>query len=138
MLTFSAILVAVAIWCAPAPNCDRWSTVEMMADTLPFGNRYGFPFTREEFVRAQLLIYTREEAEAAAAHIYDDAPERETMGVHVMDGTLLLIALLSDDLAARVIEYRPAVRETFDYVRANREAFLMELRASVAQHEAPE
>lgn len=103
-----------------------------MADTLPYGNRFGFPFTREELVRAQMQVMPREEAEAVARAVYDqDAPE--VIGVHVADGNLLLLALLSEDLAARVVAYRPALREMIERFRQDTEAALAEWRTARAR-----
>jgi hypothetical protein len=76
-----------------------------MRDTTP-GAPVGVPFTRDEYVRAQLQVREREEAEALARGLFD-APE--SIGAHLMDGDLLLLALLSKDLAARVIAWRPSL-----------------------------
>src|SRR4051812_2940146 len=76
-----------------------------MRDTTP-GPPIGVPFTRDEYVRAQLQVREREEAEALARGLFDSP---ESIGAHLMDGDLLLLALLSEDLAARVIAWRPSL-----------------------------
>ena len=87
-------------------------------DTIrDWGNKFGFPFTREEFVRAHAQVRPRSEAEMRARRIYDPGPE--LIGVTVMDGDLLLLALLSAEIAERVVAYRPQIRELVQLVRAD-------------------
>jgi hypothetical protein len=95
----------------PQPGAD------VMTDTLPFGNRFGFPFTRDEYRAALLQVYSQEEAEPQVRFIYE--PDPETIGVTVMDGTLLLIAALSPELANRVVAYRPALKPLVERIRAD-------------------
>ena len=47
-----------------------------------------------------------------------------------MVGPLLVLAAFSDDLAERVIRYRPKVEELVRRVRADPEAFLVEWRTN--------
>ena len=88
-----------------------------MSDTTP-ESPVGVPFTRDEYVRAQLQVRPREEAEALAAEFYD-APE--LIGVHLMDGDLVLLALLSEELAARVVVLRPSLRARVETLRKDPE-----------------
>lgn len=99
-----------------------------MSDTIPdWGNRFGFPFTRDEFIRAHLLVDSREVAEAMAYPIYSPEPG-EFIGVSVMDGTLLLLAALSDAVAERVVAYRPGLKGEVERIRADPKRFIDSLR----------
>ena len=93
-----------------------------MADTLPFGNRFGLPFTREEFKRSLQPIMPEDEAEFQARVIYE--PDPEAIGIGIADMNLLLLAALSDDVAQRVIAYRPRLRDAVLRIRENPKAFL--------------
>jgi hypothetical protein len=90
--------------------------------------RFQLPFTREEYVRAHLQVKPRKEAEALASGLFDQSP-RDVIGVHVMDGDLLLLAALSEEIASRVVAYRPRLRDLVQRVRADPEAFLRSWRA---------
>ena len=97
-----------------------------MADTLPYGNRFGIPFTRDEFKRALLQVYTEREAEEQVRSLYD--PDSELIGVTIMDGTLLLLATLSPEMADRVEAYRPRIKPLVDRIRADPQAALRSFR----------
>ncbi|HLL47184.1 MAG TPA: hypothetical protein VK399_10780 [Longimicrobiaceae bacterium] len=99
-----------------------------MAEMPPQEPRSQLPFTREEYVRAHLQVKSRKEAEALASGLFDQSPP-EVIGVHVMDGDLLLLAALSEEIASRVVAYRPKLRELVQRVRADPEAFLRSWRA---------
>ena len=94
-----------------------------MSDRIP-----GVPFTRAEYVQAQMQVHPPAEAEAHAARLYD-APER--IGATLMDGDLLLLALVSDDLAGRVIAFRPSLGATVRVFRQHRERALREWRSAL-------
>ncbi len=96
--------------------------------------RFQFPFTREEYVRAHSQVKPREDAEALASGLFDQSPS-EVIGVHVMDGDLLLLAALSDEIASRVVAYRPKLRDLAQMVRADPEAFLKSWRADADAEE---
>lgn len=108
---------------ATVPDTSR---AEAMGDTLPYGNKFGIPFTRDEYKRALLLVFTEEEAEAQVRELYD--PDSELIGVTVMDGTLYLLAALSPELADRVVAYRPSTKPLADRIRADPEAAIRSLR----------
>ncbi|HEX8242297.1 MAG TPA: hypothetical protein VF541_02330 [Longimicrobium sp.] len=93
-----------------------------MADSVQFGNRFGFPFTREEFKRSLRFIMPEDEAEFHTCVIYEPDPEASGMGI--ADLNLLLLAALSDDVAQRVIVYRPRLRDEVLRVRQNPDAFV--------------
>jgi hypothetical protein len=94
-----------------------------MAERLPQERHLPIPFSREEYVRAHQQVISPEEAEVRARAVYDGDPS-EVIGVHVMDGDLLLLAILSEELASRVLAYRPKLSELVDRVRADPEGFL--------------
>lgn len=92
-----------------------------MADSLPYGNRFGFPFTREEYRRALLQARSEEDAELYTRLVYE--PDEEFTGITFADFDLLLLAALSPDTAARVTQYAPRLRERVREIRADPEAF---------------
>lgn len=94
----------------------------VMADTLPYGNRFGLPFTREEFKRALQQIKPEAEAEFETRLIYE--PDHEIIGIGISDLNLLLLAALSDDVAQRVIAFRPKLRDQVLRVRENPDFFI--------------
>ena len=51
------------------------STCAMVADTLPFGNRFGLPFTPDALKRAQRPMAPEDEAEMQTRLIYEPDPE---------------------------------------------------------------
>ena len=102
------------------------SRFEAMADTLPYGNKFGIPFTRDEFKRGLLQVYTEPEAEEQVRELYD--PDSQLIGVTIMDGTLLLLAALSPEVADRVEAYRPSIKPLVDRIRADPHAALRSLR----------
>jgi hypothetical protein len=102
------------------------SRVEAMADTLPYGNRFGIPFTQEEVKRALLQVYTEQEADEQVRRLYD--PDPDVIGVTIMDGTLLLLATLSPEMADRVEAYRPKIKPLVDRIRADPQAALRSWR----------
>jgi hypothetical protein len=99
-----------------------------MADSLPYGNRLGFPFTREELKRALVQTHPEEDAEHFVRHVYE--PDDEVIGVTTTDVELLLLAALSPDVAARVVEYKPRLRERVQVVQADPKAFVRLMRSS--------
>jgi hypothetical protein len=115
------------------PSAELWNQDgrAIVTDTLPYGNRWGFPFTRDEFMRAALLVHRREDAELFAKLIYEPDPalmgEEEILGVEVADMEMLVLAALSEELAQRVLSYRPRLREQVGLVRRDPEAFLASL-----------
>lgn len=106
-----------------------------MRDTTP-GPPVGVPFTRDEYVRAQVQVRPRAEAEALAARLFN-APE--LIGATLMDGDLLLLALLSDELAARVVGWRPSLRVQVETLRADphRVARTLESWRAAVRSDAP-
>ena len=98
----------------------------VMTDSQPYGNRFGFPFTREELERALLQLHPADEAELFVRLIYE--PDDEAIGVTTTDVELLLLAALSPDVAARVAEYKPALRERVRVVQADPRAFVRLMR----------
>ena len=126
------ILAGVALVLAPSaeaqsqrPGATR--TGPVMSDTLPYGNRFGFPFTREELKRALLQTRSAEDAEFFVRMVYE--PDEEVIGVTTTDVELLLLAAVSSDVAARVVEYKPRLRERVQVVQADPEAFVRVLRS---------
>ena len=104
-----------------------------MADTAQDPNPYRMPFTREEYIAAQSLIRPRRVAEQRAAVLFTRDPD--VIGITVADGDYVLLALVSDELAERMIAARPRIAELFRWVRAHREEFLSSFRDDV---EAPD
>jgi hypothetical protein len=98
----------------------------IVADTVPFGNRFGFPFTREEYKRALRQILPEDDAEFQTRLIYE--PDPEAIGYGIADFNLLLLAALSDAVAQRVIAYRPELRDAVLWVREDPEGFVAGLR----------
>jgi len=104
-----------------------------MRDTTP-ESAAGVPFTRDEYVRAQLQVRPREEAEALASRLFDDPA---LIGATLMDGDLLLLALLGEDMAARVIALRPSLRTQVEVFRTDREKVLAGWRAAIRDVSPP-
>ena len=103
----------------------------MTAEELPYGNRFGVPFTRDEYVRALQLVMADEHAESLVRTIYD--PDPETTSVEIMDGDLFLLASLSEDLARRVVEFRPTLAAEVRLLRLNPDRFREYCRAQREQ-----
>jgi hypothetical protein len=120
-----------ALSCAPAAGPLEGEGV--MADTAQDPNPYRMPFTREEYIAAQSLIRPRRVAEQRAAVLFTRDPD--VIGITVADGDYVLLALVSDELAERMIAARPRIAELFRWVRAHREEFLSSFRDDV---EAPD
>ena len=104
-----------------------------MFDTTPDPNPYRLPFTREEYIYAQAQIRPREQAVRRAAMLFEPSPE--VIGITLMDGELILVALVSDELAERMKRYRPAAAELIDRCRANRDEVLRQWRESIRDDE---
>lgn len=129
MLMTVALLLTALLGRAPArasaqatADVPPFHHLSTMADTMPFGNRFGFPFTRDEYKRALRQILPEAQAEFRVRLVYE--PDPEAIGVGVSDVDLLLLAALSDDLGERVSAYRPKLRETVERVRANPNSFI--------------
>ncbi|HEX8903692.1 MAG TPA: hypothetical protein VF771_02480 [Longimicrobiaceae bacterium] len=110
-----------------AAHIGRQEDRVVMADTLPFGNRFGFPFTREEYKRSLRQVLPEAEAEAQTGVIYD--PDPEATGFGIADTNLLWLAALSDDVAQRVIAFRPRLRDEVLRVRQDPQAFIAAFRS---------
>ena len=104
-----------------------------MADTAQDPNPYRLPFSREEYVAAQALVRSHEEAERWAGPLFTRDPN--VIGVTVADGDYVLLALVSDELAQRMIAARPWLAELIRWTCANREETLRAFRDDV---EAPD
>ena len=135
MLILAACLACtIALDTIPATTTLRSAPVEpggrpaFVGDTVPFGNRFGFPFAREEYKRALRQITGEEEAEFLTRLIYE--PDPETIGIGVSDTDLLLLAAVSDSVAQRVVGYRPRLRDAVLRVRENPTAFIAGFRGS--------
>jgi len=127
MLILAACLVcSVALDTTPLSALKKPLEVPAVVDTLPFGNRFGLPFTREEFKRSLRPIMADDEAEFHTRLIYE--PDPEAIGIGIADLNLLLLAALSDDVARRVIAYRPELRDVVLRIRENPEAFVAGFR----------
>ena len=121
------LLVGLMLQCT-SQTADRVSLEAPVRDTTPPENPVGVPFTRDEYLRAQMQVRPREEAEALTRQLFD-APE--TIGAHLMDGDLLLLALLSNDMAARVVALRPSLRARVERFRRDPEEALESWRAEL-------
>jgi len=84
------------------------------------------PFSRAEYVAAQLLVRPRAEAETHADRLFTRDPE--VIGITVMDGDHVLLTLASDELAERMIAARPRIAELVRRARADCEEFLRAFR----------
>lgn len=104
-----------------------------MSDTTPDPNPYRLPFTREEYVLAEAQIRPREQAERRAARLFDRSPD--VIGISVMEGEIILVALVSDELAERMKRYRPSAAEIIDRCRADRDEVLRRWRESVHEED---
>ena len=107
-----------------------------MRDPTP-GGPTGVPCTREEYVRAQLQVRSQQEADALATQLFDSPT---LIGAQLMDGDLLLLALLSEELATRVISWRPTLRREIESLRADpqrTQAMLASWRAAVREDARP-
>jgi len=100
-----------------------------MTDTAQQPVLRQFPFTREEYIAGQALVRTRAEAEDQAARLFDPRPD--VIGITVMDGDYVLVALVSDELAERMMAARPRIAHLVRHAQANREEFLREFRRSL-------
>lgn len=95
----------------------------MASDTLPYGNRSGVPFTRDEMFQAHRDAgWPERYAEDLVRAIYE--PDPETQGISISDGSWLLLAALSREVAERAVASRPDLRVRVAEVRADPEAFL--------------
>lgn len=83
-------------------------------------------FTREEFRQAMGFLFEEDEAERMTRFVYE--PDPDLLGMGVADGTLLALALLSDDAAEQVIAYRPEMEETVRQIRQDPVAVRASLR----------
>jgi hypothetical protein len=127
LLGAALFLITIPLPVGGIPKADTLPVV-CMAETLPQDSLAPLPFTREEYVRAHLQVRSASEAESLASGLFDtQAPE--VIGVHVMDGDLLLLAALSDEIASRVCTYRPSLDTLVRRVRADPEGFLKSWRA---------
>lgn len=129
MLTFAASFACTLTLDTTPTSVPRSTPLEppregpvIMADTVPFGNRFGFPFTREEYKRALRQIFPEDDAEFQTRLIYE--PDPEAIGIGIADFNLLLLAALSDAVAERVIAYRPRLRDAVLWVREDPEGFV--------------
>jgi hypothetical protein len=132
MLTFAACFCTLALDTTPT-MVPRSTPIEppkegpvIVADTVPFGNRFRFPFTREEYKRALRQIFSEDDAEFQTRVIYE--PDPEIIGFGIADLNLLLLAALSDAVAQRVIAYRPELRDAVLWVREDPEGFVAGIR----------
>ena len=100
-----------------------------MRDTTPPTSPAGVPFTRDEYVRAQMQVRPREGSEALAARLFDDPT---VIGAQLMDGDLLLLAMLSEELATRVVAFRPSLRTQVERFRLDGERALVSWKAALA------
>lgn len=117
------ILVALGVSTqAPPRSGELQHPTTSMADTLPYGNRFDFPFTRDEYRRALLQVRPADEAELFVRALYE--PEDDAQSVHMMDLDLLLLAALSDELAQRVTAFRPRLADSVEAVRGDSARFL--------------
>lgn len=93
-----------------------------MTDRLPFD----LPFTADELVRAQQFVHPPEVASAMVRETI--ALAADDTGITLMDGTLLLLAALSDEVAERVVAHCPRLRKQVEQIRADPQAFVSSLR----------
>jgi hypothetical protein len=94
----------------------------------------GVPFTWEEYLRAQLQVRPRDHAEVMARRLFDTPG---MIGAHLMDGDLLLLALLSEDLAERVVTFRPALRRPVEESRQDPAATVEMWKAALRDSPPP-
>jgi hypothetical protein len=127
------LATVAAVSCARGAGPLVWEREAVMADTAQDPNPYRLPFSREEYVAAQSLVRSREEAEKRAGPLF--TRDSKVIGVTVMDGDYVLLALVSDELAQRMVAARPWLAELIRWTRANREETLRSLRGDV---EAPD
>ena len=64
-----------------------------------------------------------------------DAPE--IIGAHLMDGDLLLLSMLSEELAARVIAFRPSLQGQVDAARRDPAKTVREWKAAIRGESPP-
>jgi hypothetical protein len=76
-----------------------------------------------------MQVRPRTDAETLAAPLFDRASG--LIGVHVMDGDLLLVALLSPEHARRMIAYRPSIRPIVERLNQDPAAALESFRAAL-------
>jgi hypothetical protein len=119
-------LLAMILSGAPASPREPARSMEMAeAQENPFH----LPFTRDEYVRAQMQVRPRTDAETLATPLFDR--DSGLIGVHVMDGDLLLVALLSPEHARRMIVYRPSIRPVVERLSQDPAAALESFRAAL-------
>jgi hypothetical protein len=96
--------------------------------TQPIDPSY-LPFSREELVAAFAVTVDLECAERMVEfllHPPDDEVPEGSVPV-LADGTLLVLAALSNDLAHRVLKYRPLLNEEVRAIRSNPARWLSEI-----------
>lgn len=86
------------------------------------------PFTRREAAAALALIMPRDVARIAAWKMFRALRKGEG-GFTFAGDTVLLLAVASDDAAARLVAMRPDLREEVERVRADPAAFVRSLKA---------
>lgn len=82
-------------------------------------------FTREEFRAAMGLLFPDgDEADLLTRLVYESAG----VSADLADGSLLALALVSEDAARRVVAYRPSLEEMVRRTRADPEGARASLR----------
>jgi hypothetical protein len=92
------------------------------------------PFTRDEYVHAQMQVRSREEAEALTARLFDTPV---LIGAQLMDGDLLLLAMDSEELADRIVAFRPPLRAQVERFKRDRARVLESWKAALDDDSPP-
>lgn len=125
-----SLVIMTALSCPREPTPVAEEKV-VMTDTAQDPNPYRLPFSREEYIAAQTLVRPRAEAEGLATRLFTRDPN--LIGVTVMDGDYVLVALLSTETAERMIAARPRIAELIRLAQANREEILRSYREGLRE-----
>jgi hypothetical protein len=125
-----SLVIMTALSCPREPTPLAAEEV-VMTDTAQDPNPYRLPFSREEYIAAQTLVRPRAEAERLATRLFTRDPN--LIGVTVMDGDYVLVALLSTETAERMIAARPRLAELIRLAQANCEEILRSYREGLSE-----
>lgn len=88
---------------------------------------WAFPFSEEEYTQAHSGIMPAAEVARVISEL------KASRGGTISDGTLLLLATVSDKTAQKVVEYRPSLAEAVRTVRKDPAAFKEAVRRAATE-----
>lgn len=99
-----------------------------MTDDRADPNPYRLPFTREQYVAAMSQVTTKRDAEERAARLFE--PQSDLIGVTLMDGEYMLLAILSPEIALQIISTRPRLAAEITRAQKHRDDFIAAWRSA--------